>query len=180
MFRAPRLYTRATSATMSKRTIPLVGAWLTLVALFALPLPEPAARAAPQERLRQAPPMTAGANSAAPTAPLTPRRRPSRASSPRNMPLGTEGRAPMAEAIPIAIGRSRTAPSFGRSAGARLTATRPLTALDVAHIVDDGGPKERWIEENGCSGVLIRPDGDVFALIDRREDFARRAGLLPV
>ncbi len=42
------------------------------------------------------------------------------------MPGGMAGIPPMLAAMVRAMGRSRIAPSLGRSAGARFTATRPL------------------------------------------------------
>jgi len=69
---------------------------------------------------------------AAGTAPLTKRKRPSSASSPIYKAVGSDGNTPCAQSIPSAIGRSRSAPSFGRSAGARFTAILPLRGYPIA------------------------------------------------
>ena len=65
------------------------------------------------------------ASRAAATAPFVLRSRPSMASSPRKMAGLPTGTAPDSAASPTAIGRSRSEPTLGRSAGARLRAIRP-------------------------------------------------------
>ena len=56
---------------------------------------------------------------------------------------------------------------------------RHLAAHDVAIVVDDGAQIARWLDEHGCSGVLIRPDGYLLGLIERDADIARLIRLLP-
>src|SRR5690606_34837856 len=64
---------------------------------------------------------------AAGSTPCTGRRAPERASSPRNScpSRRSRGTCPLAARMPRAMARSKRQPSLGRSAGARLTVTRP-------------------------------------------------------
>ena len=81
--------------------------------------------------------------------------------------------------------RSPAGPRFALVLG-RSTPIRPneaemrhLAAHDVAIVVDDGAQIARWLDEHGCSGVLIRPDGYLLGLIERDADIARLIRLLP-